>query len=163
MDPEVRRKITKCITRIRRLTFTEACNEYDVILVDLPSVVYGLKRPVEFLKNISLAQQLGIKSRIVVVLDSWKDIHKKIVEKYVKMLDDLSIEYIVSTDMPAELKAAYKCLEFLNKGEKCIVLSRDYDPLLVVDEELIPSHSGYVWTLDLVKVVDRLCIEMIRR
>jgi len=164
VDPKIRRKILKCIKRVRKMTLTDACNEYDIVIIDLPSIVYGLKNPTEFLKNLSIAQQLGIiKARVIVVLDYWKESHIKISDRYRKILEDLCIEYVLSRDMPAEIKAAYMCRDYVNRGYKCIVVSRDYDPLLIFDEELIPSRSRFMWTLDLVKVIDHSCIEMIRR
>ncbi len=159
MDPKLRRKIVKCIRRVRTLTFTEACNEYDIIIIDLSSVVYGFKRPIEFLKNLSIAQREGlVNSKFVIVFDYSKDIHVKVSRRYIGIVRELGLDYVLSEDEPAEIRAAKLCRKYLDDGYRCIVLSRDYDPLIIIDEELMPSRRFYVWTVDHV-TVDRRCIE----
>ncbi|NPA71157.1 MAG: hypothetical protein GXO26_10160 [Crenarchaeota archaeon] len=159
MDPKLRRRIIKCVRKIRTITFTEACQEYDYIIIDLASIVYGLKRPIEFLKNLSLAQSYGMcRSRFIIVLDYSKDIHVKVSSRYISMIRDLGLEYETSPDEPAEIKAAKICRELIDNGYRSIVLSRDYDPLMIVDEELMPCRRYFIWTVDHV-MVDRRCIE----
>ncbi|NPA23624.1 MAG: hypothetical protein GXO23_04950 [Crenarchaeota archaeon] len=159
MDPRLRRKVIKCVRRIRTIPFTDACNEYDIIVIDLASIVYGLRRPVEFLKNLSLAQTHNIvRSRFVIVLDYSREIHVKVSNRYITLIRDLGLEYVLSENEPAEIRAAKICREHILRGHKCIVLSRDYDPLTIVDEELMPSRRHFAWTVDHV-MVDRRCLE----
>ncbi len=159
MDPKLRRKFVKCIRKVRTITFTEACQEFDYIVIDLASIVYGLKRPIEFLKNLSLAQSYGVsRARFIIVLDYSKDVHVKVSNRYVKIIDELGLEYEISPNEPAEIRAAKICRDLINKGHRSIVLSRDYDPLMIVDEELIPCRRYITWTVDHV-VIDRKCIE----
>ena len=69
------------------------------------------------------------------------------------------MDYILSLEESAEIKAAEICKEFQEKNIKCIVLSRDYDPLQIIDEMLQPYKiTEKVWILRLVRV-DRECLK----
>ena len=46
----------------------------------------------------------------------------------------MGLDFILADDEPAEIRAARECL----KRGKCVVLSRDYDPLTVINEMLQP-------------------------
>ena len=52
----------------------------------------------------------------------------------VRRLRELGLDYVLTKDEPAEIRAAR---ERLKRG-KCIVLSRDYDPLTLINEMLQP-------------------------
>jgi len=159
MDPKLRRKIVKCVRKLRTITFTEACQEYDFIIIDLSSIVYGLKRPIEFLKNLSIAQTYSTcRSRFIIVLDYSKDVHVRVSRRYIELIRELGLDFEVSPDEPAEIKAAKICRQLIEKGYRSIVLSRDYDPLTIIDEELMPCRRFFYWTVDHI-VIDRKCIE----
>jgi len=67
---------------------------------------------------------------------------------------DLGLEYVLAEDGPAEVRAARLCLE----RPRCIVLSRDYDPLTIINEMLQPIKvSERAWFVRLV-FIDRVCL-----
>ena len=73
----------------------------------------------------------------------------------VRWLRELSLDYILAEDEPAEIRAAKECL----KRGRCIVLSRDYDPLTIINEMIQPIKvSERAWVVRKV-VVDRDCLK----
>ncbi|GAB6945243.1 hypothetical protein [Vulcanisaeta sp. JCM 14467] len=136
MDPRLRKVYSKCITEIARGTLPDLVNDlYDYLMIDLASITYGLKDPRAFLVNVRLAIDYGyLKPSVVFVVDYSKPEHRAVAESRVKWLRDLSLDFIFAKDEPAEIKAAKECL---NKP-RCIVLSRDYDPLIIMSEMIQP-------------------------
>jgi hypothetical protein len=66
----------------------------------------------------------------------------------------LGLEYVLAEDEPAEIRAAKMCLSL----SRCVVLSRDYDVLTVMDYMLQPIKvSGRAWVIRLVSV-NRACL-----
>nr|KJR72234.1 MAG: hypothetical protein TU36_03330 [Vulcanisaeta sp. AZ3] len=156
MDPKLRKTYTKCIREISRGLLADLVNDqYDYLMIDLASITYGIKNPREFLYNIRLAIDYNyLKPIIVFILDNSKPQHKKITKTRIKWLTDLSLNYELAEDEPAEIKAAKLCLE---KG-KCIVLSRDYDPLTIINEMLQPiKTSERAWIVRKI-TIDRTCL-----
>ena len=124
---------------LKRGTLNDFCNEFDYILIDLSSITYGIKNWKSFIYSIYLALSYGIcKSNFIFVLDYSKNEHRLVNENRIKFLKELHLNYVLSYDEPAELKAAKLCKEFQEKGMKCIVLSRDYDVLTILPEMLQP-------------------------
>ncbi|ABL88705.1 hypothetical protein Pisl_1550 [Pyrobaculum islandicum DSM 4184] len=67
---------------------------------------------------------------------------------------ELALDYALAQNEPAEIKAAKQCLE---KG-RCTVLTRDYDPLTVINEEIQPIKiSQRAWIVRKI-TVDRKCL-----
>lgn len=140
----------------------ELCGEYRVIIVDWASIVYGLKNPLSFLMNLVLAEKEGyVNSHFVFVIDYSKDIHRKVFDfKYRRYFEEHCVDYVLSMDEPAEVKAAKMCREYRERGISSIVLSRDYDPLLYIEDIVMPHRVKYRWVLRHVEV-DRKCLENI--
>ncbi len=158
MDPRLRRCVTRCILELSRGKFTDFCEEFDYIVVDLPSIIYGLNRPEAFIVNLGLAQQLGqLRARFILVLDYSRDKHRLLAEKRLRVIRELGVEYILSSDKPAEIKAAETVSELRNRGYSAVVLSRDYDPLLIVDDMLQPVGAKFAWIVRHIKI-DRECL-----
>jgi hypothetical protein len=66
----------------------------------------------------------------------------------------LGLEYVLADNEPAEVRAARLCLE----RPRCIVLSRDYDVLTVMDFMLQPIKvSERAWLVREV-FIDRTCL-----
>lgn len=154
----MRRVYSKCIIELDRKLFTYFCNIYDIIVIDLASIVYGIKNPKEFILNLALARNY-VKSHFIIILDYLKDKHKQVSDKYVKFIKDLCLDYVLADNESADIKAAKVCREFIDKGLKAIVLSRDYDPLQIIDEILQPVKiSEKSWIVRLVRI-DRECVD----
>ncbi len=145
---------------LRVLTLDELCCEYRIVIVDWASIVYGLKNPLTFLMNLMLAEREGyVNSHFVFVIDYSRDCHRRVFDsKYRKFFDEQHVEYVLSMDEPAEVKAAKMCQEYRMRGVPSIVLSRDYDPLLYIDDIAMPQRVRYRWLLRHVRV-DRRCLE----
>lgn len=128
---------------------------YDYLIIDYPSIAYGLKRPRSFLVNIRLALDYGyLKPKVIFVLDYSKPVHREVAESRVWWFKELGLEYVLAEDGPAEIKAARLCLE----RPRCVVLSRDYDVLTVMDFMLQPLKvSEKAWVVRLVSV-DKDCL-----
>ena len=128
---------------------------YDYLIIDFSSIAYGLRRPRSFLVNIRLAMDYGyLKPRVVFVLDYSRPVHKEVAESRIWWFRELGLEYVLAEDGPAEIRAARMCLSL----NKCVVLSRDYDVLTVMDYMLQPIKvSGRAWVIRLVSV-DRACL-----
>ena len=161
MDPKLRKTYSECVYEVERGLLSHFLNKYDVIVIDLASITYGVKNRIAFLQALSLAQTYGnFKARIILVLDYQKNGHKSIVNKLIPKIENYGLEYILSHYEPAEIKAAKICREFQEKGITCIVLSRDYDPLQIIDEMLQPIKiHTWQWILRLIKI-DRKCVEL---
>jgi hypothetical protein len=129
--------------------------KYDYLVVDYSSIAYGLSRPRSFLTNIRLALDYGyLKPRVIFVLDYSKPIHREIIDSRIWWFRDLGLEYVLAEDGPAEVRAAKLCLE----KPRCVVLSRDYDVLTVMDFMIQPLKiSERAWVVRLVSV-DRPCL-----
>jgi hypothetical protein len=129
--------------------------KYDYLIIDFPSIAYGLRRPRSFLTNIKLAIDYGyLKPRVVFVLDYSKPIHREVAGSRVWWFKELGLEYVLADNEPAEVRAAKLCLSL----SRCVVLSRDYDVLTVMDYMLQPIKvSGRAWVIRLVSV-DRACL-----
>jgi len=154
---KIKKAYAKCVVELDRNSFSHYCNVYDIIIIDLASIVYGLKNPKEFLLNLALARDY-VKSRFIIVLDYLEEKHKVVSNRYIKLLEHLHLEYILSENESAELKAARMCREFEGKGFKCIVLSRDYDVLQIIDKMLQPIKvSEKSWIVRRVGI-DRECV-----
>jgi hypothetical protein len=128
---------------------------YDYLIIDLASITYGLKSPRSFLVNIKLALDYGyLKPRVIFVLDYSKPIHREIVDSKLWWFRELGLEYVLADNEPAEVRAARLCLE----RPRCIVLSRDYDVLTVMDFMLQPIKvSERAWLVREV-FIDRTCL-----
>ena len=136
MDPRLRRVYSRCITEVARGTLPDLVNGiYDYLMIDLASITYGLKDPRAFLVNVRLAIDYDyLKPSVVFVVDYSRPEHRTVAESRIRWLRELSLDYILAEDEPAEIKAAKECL----KRGRCIVLSRDYDPLTVMNEMIQP-------------------------
>ena len=136
MDPRLRKAYSRCIVEVIRGLLLDLVNGfYDYLMVDLASVTYGLRDPRAFLMNVRLAVDYDyLKPSVVFVVDYSRPEHRAVTESRVKWLRELSLDYILAEDEPAEIKAARECL----KRNRCIVLSRDYDPLTIINEVLQP-------------------------
>jgi hypothetical protein len=130
-------------------------DKYDYLVVDYSSIAYGLRRPRSFLTNIKLAIDYGyLKPRVVFVLDYSKPIHREVAKSRIWWFKELGLGYVLAEDGPAEIKAAKLCLE----RPRCVVLSRDYDVLTVMDFMLQPLKvSEKAWVVRLVSI-DRACL-----
>jgi hypothetical protein len=128
---------------------------FDYLVIDFLSIAYGLSRPRSFLTNIKLAMDYGyLKPKVIFVLDYSKPIHREIIDSKLWWLRVLGLEYVLAEDEPAEVRAAKLCLE----RPRCIVLSRDYDPLTIINEMLQPIKvSERAWFVREV-FIDRSCL-----
>ena len=131
-DPKLRRAYSRCVREVARGSLPDLVNGfYDYLMIDLTSITYGLKDPRAFLANIRLAIDYGyLKPSVIFVIDYSRPEHKTVAESRIRWLRELSLDYILAEDEPAEIKAARECL----RRDKCIVLSRDYDPLTIINE-----------------------------
>ncbi len=136
MDPRLRRIYSRCITEIERGALPDLVNDkYDYLMIDLASITYGVKDPRTFLVNVRLAIDYDyLRPSVIFVIDYSRPEHRAVAESRIKWLRELSLDYILAEDEPAEVKAARECL---GRG-RCIVLSRDYDPLTVINEMIQP-------------------------
>jgi len=136
MDPKMREAYSRCVMEASRGLLPDLVNgKYDYLIIDFPSIAYGLRRPRSFLTNIKLAIDYGyLKPRVVFVLDYSKPIHREVAKSRIWWLRDLGLEYVLAEDGSAEIRAAKLCLE----RPRCVVLSRDYDVLTVMDFMLQP-------------------------
>ncbi|ADN51786.1 hypothetical protein [Vulcanisaeta distributa] len=136
MDPGLRRIYAKCIVEVERGTLPDLVNDrYDYLMIDLASITYGLRDPRTFLVNVRLALDYDyLRPNVVFVIDYSRPEHKAVAETRIKWLRELGLDYILADDEPAEVRAAKECL----RRGKCIVLSRDYDPLTVMSEMIQP-------------------------
>ena len=156
MDPKTREAYSRCVREVSRGLLPELVNgRYDYLIIDFSSIAYGLKSPRSFLTNIKLAMDYGyLKPKVIFVLDYSKPIHKEVVESRIWWLRELGLEYVLAEDGPAEVRAAKLCLE----RPRCIVLSRDYDVLTVMDFMIQPIKIGErAWIARLV-LIDRSCL-----
>ena len=112
VDPRLRRVYLRCITEVARGTLPDLVNGfYDYLMVDLASITYGLRDPRSFLVNVRLAIDYGyLRPSIIFVVDYSKPEHRAIAESRVKWLRELSLDYILAEDEPAEIRAARECL-----------------------------------------------------
>ena len=157
MDPRLRRVYSRCVVEVARGALPDLVNGiYDYLMIDLASITYGLRDPRAFLANVRLAIDYGyLEPNVIFVIDYSKPEHKAVAESRIKWLRELSLDYILASDEPAEIKAARECL----KRGRCIVLSRDYDPLTVMNEMLQPVKvSERAWVVMKV-MVDRDCLK----
>ena len=148
MDSKTRETYPRCVMEASRGLLPDLINgKYDYLIIDFPSIAYGLSRPRSFLTNIKLAIDYGyLKPRVIFVLDYSKPIHREVAESRIWWLRDLGLEYVLAEDGSAEIKAAKLCLE----RPRCVVLSRDYDVLTVMDFMLQPIKvSGRAWVIRL--------------
>ena len=136
MNPRLRKVYSRCITEVARGTLPDLVNGvYDYLMIDLASITYGLRDPRAFLVNVRLAIDYGyLKPNVIFVIDYSRPEHRAVAESRVKWLRELGLDYILASDEPAEIKAARECLS----KPRCIVLSRDYDPLTVINEMIQP-------------------------
>jgi hypothetical protein len=156
MDPRTREAYSKCVTETSRGLLPDLANgRFDYLVIDFGSVVYGLRRPRSFLVNIRLALDYGyLKPKVIFVLDYSKPIHREVAESRIWWFKGLGLEYVLAEDGPAEVRAARLCLE----RPRCVVLSRDYDVLTVMDFMLQPIKVvEKAWVVRLV-FIDRTCL-----
>ncbi len=142
---------------VARGTLPDLVNDlYDYLMIDLASITYGLKDPRAFLVNVRLAIDYDyLRPSVVFVVDYSRPEHRAVAESRIRWLRELSLDYILAEDEPAEIRAAKECL---NKP-RCIVLSRDYDPLTIMDEMIQPIKvSERAWIVMKV-MVDRNCLK----
>lgn len=127
VDPRLRKAYSRCVRETARGLLPDLVNGfYDYLFIDLASITYGLRDPRAFLTNVRLAIDYDyLKPSVVFVIDYSKPEHKPIAEARIRWLRDLCLDYVLANDEPAEIKAARECLN----RPRCIVLSRDYDPL----------------------------------
>ena len=156
MDPRTREAYSKCVTETSRGLLPDLVNgRFDYLVIDFGSVVYGLRRPRSFLVNIKLAMDYGyLKPKVIFVLDYSKPIHREVAESRIWWFRELGLEYVFAEDGPAEIRAARLCLE----RPRCVVLSRDYDVLTVMDFMIQPIKIvEKAWFVRLVSI-DRACL-----
>ena len=136
MDPRLRRIYSRCVVEVARGLLPDLVNGiYDYLMIDLASITYGLKDPRTFLVNVRLAIDYGyLKPSVTFVVDYSRPEHRAVAESRVKWLREFGLDFILAEDEPAELRAARECL---NKP-RCTVLSRDYDPLTIINEMIQP-------------------------
>jgi hypothetical protein len=152
----MREAYSRCSREVARGLLPDLVNgRYDYLIIDYPSIAYGLKRPRSFLVNMRLAMDYGyLKPKVIFVLDYSKPIHREIVDSRIWWLKGLGLGYVLAEDGPAEVRAARLCLE----RPRCIVLSRDYDVLTIMDYMLQPIKvSERAWFVRLV-FIDRGCL-----
>jgi hypothetical protein len=156
MDPKAREAYSRCVREVARGLLPDLVNgRYDYLIIDFSSIAYGLRRPRFFLVNIRLAMDYGyLEPRVIFVLDYSKPIHKEVAESRIWWLRELSLEYVLAEDKPAEIRAAKLCLE----RPRCVVLSRDFDVLTVMDYMIQPVKvSERAWFVREV-LIDRACL-----
>jgi len=156
MDPKMREAYSRCVMEASRGLLPDLVNgKYDYLVVDYSSIAYGLKSPRSFLVNIRLALDYGyLKPKVIFVLDYSKPIHREVAESRIWWFKELGLEYVLAEDGSAEIRAAKLCLE----RPRCVVLSRDYDVLTVMDFMLQPIKVvEKAWVVRLVSV-DRDCL-----
>jgi hypothetical protein len=156
MDPKMREAYSRCLVEVSRGLLPDLVNgRFDYLVVDFSSIAYGLRRPRSFLVNIKLAMDYGyLKPKVIFVLDYSKPIHKEVVESRIWWFRELGLEYVLAEGEPAEIRAAKLCLGL----GRCVVLSRDYDVLTVMDCMLQPIKvSERAWFVRLV-FIDRSCL-----
>jgi hypothetical protein len=156
MDPRTREVYSRCLVEVSRGLLPDLVNgRFDYLVIDFGSVVYGLRRPRSFLTNIRLALDYGyLKPKVVFVLDYSKPIHREVAESRLWWLRVLGLEYVLAEDGPAEIRAAKLCLVL----GRCVVLSRDYDVLTVMDYMMQPIKvSERAWFVREV-FIDRSCL-----
>ena len=156
MDPKMREAYSRCVMEASRGLLPDLVNgKYDYLVVDYSSIAYGLKSPRSFLVNIRLALDYGyLKPKVIFVLDYSKPIHREVAESRIWWFKELGLEYVLAEDGPAEIRAAKLCLSL----SRCVVLSRDYDVLTVMDYMIQPLKvSEMAWFVRLVSV-DRDCL-----
>ncbi|WP_069807501.1 hypothetical protein [Vulcanisaeta thermophila] len=161
MNPRLRRVFAKCVVEVGRGLLPDLVNDsYDYLHIDLASITYAVRDPRSFLVNIRLAIDYGyLKPHVIFYLDYASEGQKTVSERRVRWLRELGLDYILSSNEPAEVKAARDCL---SKG-RCIVLSRDYDPLTIINEELQPIKvSERAWVTRKI-TVDRRCLQAVMR
>lgn len=156
MDPRLRRVYSRCVVEVERGLLPDLVNDrYDYLIIDLASITYAVRDPRAFLINIRLALDYDyLRPRVIFTIDYSRPEHKAVAETRIKWLRDLGLEYVLADNEPAEMRAAKECLA----KPRCIVLSRDYDPLTIVDEILQPLKvSERAWVNRRVRV-DRECL-----
>jgi hypothetical protein len=156
MDPRTREAYSRCVRETSRGLLPDLVNgRYDYLIIDFSSIAYGLRRLMSFLVNIKLALDYGyLKPRVIFVLDYSKPIHKEVVDSRIWWLRELGLEYVLAEDEPAEIRAAKMCLSL----NKCVVLSRDFDVLTVMDYMLQPVKVvEKAWFVREV-LIDRACL-----
>ena len=156
VDPKLRKAYSRCVVEVARGLLPDLVNGiYDYLMIDLASITYGLRDPRTFLVNVRLALDYGyLEPNVIFVIDYSKPEHKAVAESRIKWLRELSLDYVLASDEPAEIKAARECLS----KPRCIVLSRDYDPLTVINEMIQPIKvAERAWFVRKV-MVDRDCL-----
>jgi hypothetical protein len=156
MDPKLRRAYSRCVVEVSRGLLPDLVNGYyDYLIIDLASITYGVNDPRSFLVNMRLAIDYGyLEPRVLFVLDYSKPEHRGVAGSRIKWLRDLGLEYVLAENEPAEVRAARLCLE----RPRCIVLSRDYDPLTIINEMLQPIKvSERAWVLRKI-AINRDCL-----
>ena len=156
MDPKAREAYSRCVREVARGLLPDLVNgRFDYLVIDFSSIAYGLRRPRSFLTNIKLAMDYGyLKPKVIFVLDYSKPIHKEVAGSRLWWFRVLGLEYVLADNEPAEVRAAKMCLE----RPRCVVLSRDYDVLTVMDFMLQPIKvSERAWFVRLV-FIDRSCL-----
>jgi hypothetical protein len=156
MDPKMREAYSRCVREVSRGLLPDLVNgRFDYLVIDFLSIAYGLRRPRSFLTNIKLAMDYGyLKPKVIFVLDYSKPIHREVVESRIWWFRVLGLEYVLADNEPAEIRAAKLCLSL----SRCVVLSRDYDVLTVMDYMLQPIKvSERAWFVRLV-FIDRSCL-----
>jgi hypothetical protein len=152
----MREAYSRCSREVARGLLPDLVNgRFDYLVIDLASITYGLKRPRSFLVNMRLAMDYGyLKPKVIFVLDYSKPIHREVAGSRIWWLKGLGLEYVLAEDGPAEIRAAKLCLE----RPRCIVLSRDYDVLTIMDYMLQPIKvSERAWFVREV-FIDRSCL-----
>ena len=151
MDPRLRESYSRCSREVDRGLLPDLVNgRYDYLVVDYSSIAYGLKSPRSFLVNIRLALDYGyLRPKVIFVLDYSRPMHREVVESRLWWFKGLGLE-----DEPAEVRAAKLCLVL----GRCVVLSRDYDVLTIMDYMIQPLKiSERAWLVRLV-LIDRSCL-----
>ncbi len=155
MDPGLRRIYSQCVEEVDRGTLSKFLEEFDLIVVDLASVTYGVRNRLALVKALSMS---GYGGKVLLVLDFSREEHVAAARKILPMIERFCLGYALSRDRPAEILAGELCREKMKEGVRCIVLSRDYDPLQVVDEMLQPIRvHPWQWILRRIRV-DRTCL-----
>jgi hypothetical protein len=105
MDPKTREAYPRCVMEASRGLLPDLINgKYDYLIIDFPSIAYGLRRPRSFLVNIKLAMDYGyLRPKVIFVLDYSKPIHKEVVDSRLWWFRGLGLEYVLAEDEPAEL------------------------------------------------------------
>jgi len=79
MDPRLRETYSRCVREVSRGLLPDLVNgRYDYLIIDYPSIAYGLRRPRSFLVNIKLAMDYGyLKPKVIFVLNYSRPEHKE--------------------------------------------------------------------------------------